>query len=767
MIAKEKPNYFDINSISENFEKNYLSNIADKCVNYNKDENHHFKPYFLCEICNIQFCYNCICSHLENYIKDNKHNNIKSIISEKSINFDIYNAYNEILNKRKNIISKMESHENEIELKKNKLLEMKDIINKNINLLENNYTKILEDIKNLETNEKYYIQEILTKIYKILNCNNKAYNNRDIDNDNLDQLYNNMNLVNNAKNIFDEKLSQISDYFDKINNNLYDMKKSNLNNMRQLINDLYKNELNEECGFSPNNNGNLEIKFLNRKKMRSKSKESQEIEKKKDKQEKKEDGEETYEEEEDEEEEDEEEEKKDNENDNDEDDKDNKDLNNKKTAKFEFVEKTSNNNVKNNIIPYNSLNKNCSLNNDSKLYSKNSSINSYNKDIENDMIIENKNHIFQQNNQNEEIISYIDKIASFKFDNKNLTSKDLKLIDNDHQKIENNYLLNYIPKSEKINVFSIKEKRLFLCDYKIENMANNFIIKYILNSNNFKTISINDCLYIVGAKFEGIKKIKDMVKKKVCKIKYSINENICSIEILNETNFNRKNCSIIYCKSFNIIICVGGEGGRGNGHLKSSEFLDLSRESQGWINFEKKTNNSVIDGKLFILNDTKLFLIGGFMSGYKNNYNCEMLDINEELINIKSNKISDTIDECWTLIKLYNNNFKIERNAGLFNIKYLDEERIVIFGGEKDKPSNRSAYFILEYDELEKEIICKKSNLNHLNISQFIFIQNFVTVDNLIVLPDEDKSNKLPLMCNFDYKGNLWILYQNKLRNFI
>ena len=322
----------------------------------------------------------------------------------------------------------------------------------------------------------------------------------------------------------------------------------------------------------------------------------------------------------------------------------------------------------------------------------------------------------------------------------------------------------YISKSEKISIFSIKEKKLFFCNYQIQNITNNFIVKYILNSNDFNTISANDCLYIIGANFEGDKKIKDMIKKKICKITYNNNDNICSIKLLNETNYNRKKCSSIYCSHFNIIICVGGSGGCGNAHLNTSEFLDLSNESKGWINFEKKTNNAIKDAKLFIFNDTKLFLIGGFMAKYKKNYNCEMLELKEEMINISSKKIPDNINKYWQLIKIDFNNFIFERNAGLVNIKYSDEERIIIFGGEKDKPNNFSNYYIIEYDELENRIVFKKYELNHLNISQFIFVQNFICVNNLIV--SNEKSN-LPLMCNFDYNGNLWILFSNKLRNFI
>ena len=202
--------------------------------------------------------------------------------------------------------------------------------------------------------------------------------------------------------------------------------------------------------------------------------------------------------------------------------------------------------------------------------------------------------------------NYINEIAFFSYDEKHLSSNDLKFIDKGDNNFNNKYILYYIPKSEKINVFSIKEKKLFLCDYEMENKNINdiFSIKYILDSDNFKTISANNSLYIIGPYSECDRKIRDMIKKKVCKISYNPIDNICLIKIINETNFNRKNCSLIFCKYFNIIICVGGSG---MGYLDSSEFLDLSKEYQGWINFKKKTNNAVINEKLYILNDTKFF----------------------------------------------------------------------------------------------------------------------------------------------------------------
>ena len=165
MKENKNQDYFDINEIS---------NFADKCVNYNNDENHHFKPYFFCKLCKIQFCYNCICSHIEKNNKDNKHN-MNSIISQNGIISDLIRVYNEILCSRKDINAIINYYKNEIELKKKRTIEIKDQINENLNILENNYTNILEYL----INENLNIEEIIKKLYTKISYINNSYDNND------------------------------------------------------------------------------------------------------------------------------------------------------------------------------------------------------------------------------------------------------------------------------------------------------------------------------------------------------------------------------------------------------------------------------------------------------------------------------------------------------------------------------------------------------------------------------------------------------------
>ena len=55
MKEKEKQDNLAINAINDDyFINDNFVNIADKCINYNDDENHHFKPYYFCELCKIQ-----------------------------------------------------------------------------------------------------------------------------------------------------------------------------------------------------------------------------------------------------------------------------------------------------------------------------------------------------------------------------------------------------------------------------------------------------------------------------------------------------------------------------------------------------------------------------------------------------------------------------------------------------------------------------------------------------------------------------------------
>ena len=135
------------------------------------------------------------------------------------------------------------------------------------------------------------------------------------------------------------------------------------------------------------------------------------------------------------------------------------------------------------------------------------------------------------------------------------------------------------------------------------------------------------------------------------------------------------------------------------------------------------------------------------------------------MTNLRHSTTLNNNNNFWKLIHI-DNTYKIEKNSGLINYKVLKEERIIIFGGEKNINNNKySNSYILKYNEKENSIDIKQSAINNYNNSKYIFYQNFVSIDNLLV--NEENDNNLPLICNFDYKGDLWIFYLNKLRQFI
>ena len=193
---------------------------------------------------------------------------------------------------------------------------------------------------------------------------------------------------------------------------------------------------------------------------------------------------------------------------------------------------------------------------------------------------------------------------------------------------------------------------------------------------------------------------------------------------------NRKNSCMIYCKYYNILIIVGGIEKQ-----TSSEYLDLSKINKGWKLFKKKLNPNTIYkfGKLFILNDTKLFLI--YTNKLKDDYQsgCEMIDLKEEIEGKNSEKKKEKKDSHWKKVNI-NIDIPIFWKSRIVNYNFLGKEKIILFeakNNEYNNLKNKFNFYIIEYNEEKNELIAKEQEININYFIPFFYYSNFMMLDNL------------------------------------
>ena len=316
------------------------------------------------------------------------------------------------------------------------------------------------------------------------------------------------------------------------------------------------------------------------------------------------------------------------------------------------------------------------------------------------------------------------------------------------------YLMFYKIKTQKMKVFSIAERNNYYCDiiakYPLSSIEINNILK------NLECVSINaDNSYFIFPK-------NNSYNNNVYKISYNQEKNEAYAEKIKSTIYNRKACGMLYCRFFNILILAGG-----GDKPDTSEYLDLSNVSEGWHLISKKIHKAAIYGKLFILNNSKLFLI--YSKKLSNEYqgHCEIIDLEEEL------KFQNSEDKEEIIKDFYNNRFwnviKIKANISMdwkiriFQYYYLGKEKIILFKGkdfEKKNISNKYQYYSLEHNKEENDFILKEKEIDVYNYVPYVCFSNCITLDNLKMIDKENNINKddYPLVCNYDYKGNLWFL---------
>ena len=420
------------------------------------------------------------------------------------------------------------------------------------------------------------------------------------------------------------------------------------------------------------------------------------------------------------------------------------------------------------IIP---INKNIEINKNKFINSKRkrSNNNKYNEEITNDISDEtnvgtlqiyssSSNDNDQESslpNENSEIIqtdtysnnNSIKKLKDIKDNNvnislniikKNLTKDDLIVIDENIK--SQKYIMYFNQESAEIFVFSSELKEIFKCKILMKNKYQSSEIDKTIFSTDYKTINANNYLYIIG-------------KKNVCRIEYNPYKKNAKVELINKTIYTRKKCAAIYCIYYHKIILVGGEESP-----RTSEYLNLYNISEGWKPLKKQTRNNIIDGQLFILNNTKLFVLYKFNNNNSTDYhyNCEMNNLKED------NNLD--INKYWKEIKI-NNNINIMEKIGIINYKYLNEDTIIIYGGN----NNKFYCYNIHYNKLLNEMEEKEINISE-EIPIF-YSNNFVSLNTMKILDDNNNNldshkDVVPLNFNFDVDGNLWIFYSYKLRIF-
>ena len=340
-------------------------------------------------------------------------------------------------------------------------------------------------------------------------------------------------------------------------------------------------------------------------------------------------------------------------------------------------------------------------------------------------------------------------LKSLNIIDKPLLKKDF-ILNNDKIR-PNSYIMFYSRNKKKLKAFSIEKRKMFLLSIYSENPQEKNELPKILDNFDYREINGDDCLFFFGSK----------ENKNVYRMEYN-DKRRASIEKLNETKYNRRNSCIIYSSYYKCLILVGGSDSP-----FSTEYLDVMKIKSGWRLFRKKLNNKVFFGKLFILNNTKLFII--YSNKYFNEYECrcEMVDLEEELKLQNIPNEGEYKNNYWTPIKI-KSKINVNWKTRIINYNYLGKEKIIIFEGkdaENKNNFNKFNFSILDFNEKENEIIEKREQI-YLNTSlPFFYYSNFISIDYLKV---DDKDNNIndnnPLNCNYDYNGNLWFFYGDKLR---
>ena len=266
----------------------------------------------------------------------------------------------------------------------------------------------------------------------------------------------------------------------------------------------------------------------------------------------------------------------------------------------------------------------------------------------------------------------------------------------------------------KVICYSVDNDELALINIKFKSLdKNNFPERF------YKLINVYNKLYIIGGE-------NSLGEELDCtwKLEMALDKDIIVMNALNIAKMKEKRIShnAIYIPKYKKILICGGN------KKISSEYLNINikeNEEKDWDNANRFLHNPIKEGSLFIVNDTKLFLIGGFNSNL-NIYNqkCEILDLKALFeINDKNEK-----SIFWEEIELENNTNKFMKSyMGIINNIYKD--KITIFGGDIIYHKNKeSEYFDIHklknitYDINKNKIIINTQKIKGLDrLSHLLF----------------------------------------------
>ena len=690
-----------------NFTQNEFSlfpNLATKCSNFDNEKNKiHLTPYYFCILCEKYFCYYCTGNHLIKNISDKKHN-INCIINDE--NMKIQNC-KDILNclekNNNNIYSIYDLNKNDIVKEKQNLKNFKIKINKKIDELDDYYNNKLFYINNYYKNEK--IENTSIEKYMIKNQIELLNCIKD-QKISIKESSNSNYKLSQIRRMLNKKEKHFKRDFFKIKR---DMNKEKNESLKQLLCSLTEFK-NKEIEDSKSEN------MINSKREKYNIEEEEEIEEAID--------------------------------------------NLSLSSSFIYENENENSSLDNNKVSKNQIINYEKENSDNETYNIGNNV-SHNLEI---IDIEENNSILKNEMDTEEgeviditsistaktkeriNIKNFSELEFLTIEDKRLCKENFKLINKKNYSLS--YLMFYFPKFNKLRVFSVEKRDAFLCSVYAKHPEENLEINIILKNKNYISINADNSLFIFSKQ-----------NKNVYRIEYSAIKKKAFSERLNKTLKERKFSSIIYCKIFKLLIIVGGNS-------NTSEFLDVSKISNGWRFISKNLNKKVFSGKLFILNETKLFVL------YNHNHeiNCEMLDLEEEIKIQNLIEIEDSTmrieQNYWTKIKCQD--IKINRNTSILNYKCINKEEIIIFEGkhfELKNNKNKFSFYILDYDEKKKEIKENKKEIDVYNYIPYFYFLNSFHLNNLKII-DNNNSETLQydVNCNFDIYGTLWFFCGNKLK---
>ena len=306
--------------------------------------------------------------------------------------------------------------------------------------------------------------------------------------------------------------------------------------------------------------------------------------------------------------------------------------------------------------------------------------------------------------------------------------------------------INYLFSLSKADLFSNNENEIyssiFFYDSKIRKVRKIKLMKSKFNKTEypkkyFKTLMIDNTHIITGGK-----NFENETINNVYQIKYDPIKDYAFINILPKMLYLRQNHNMVYLPYYNYIVVCGGF------NLRTTEYIDLddlanyekensenelqdyskyNKSKFKWKTIDKNLNKSICDAMIFVLNDTMIFLVGGYDNEkgiITNEY--EMIDFREKKM-IRTNKK-------WKVIKLNKNESNFFNDIFMGGL-YISKNEVAIFGGKNMDKEHNIKYFKLTQndennsnqngDDFNINIICKNNSFLDQNKFKFEYYQLF------------------------------------------